>query len=148
MLTHVVFSAGLLASFLSIDVGAPGSFALGIALSLLVNYAIDELGHDSRNGMSVRSPLTHSVFTAPMWGAGTAYVLWLAGSILGLVGPGLEWLVMVSGVIAAYSHLLLDSITEGGVYVLTRRIAIAHFRSSNPALNAALVAGGLLLFAL
>ncbi|MDV3278025.1 MAG: hypothetical protein LYZ69_06100 [Nitrososphaerales archaeon] len=96
--------------------------------------------------MSVRSPLTHSIFTAPVWGAGTAYVLWLAGSALGLVGPGFEWLIIVSGVLAAYSHLLLDSITEGGVYFLTKRIAIAHFSYSNPALNAVFAAVGLLLF--
>lgn len=148
MLTHIVFSAGLLASFLSLSVGAPGNFALGIVLSLLVNYVIDELGHDNRDGMSVRSSLTHSVFTAPMWGAGAAYVLWLSGSALGLVGPGFEWLIMVSGVLSAYSHLLLDSITEGGVYFLTKRIAIAHFSHSNPALNAVFVAVGLLLFVL
>jgi hypothetical protein len=145
MLTHVVFGAGSVAAlspFLPVDL----RLSLAVVLSVFVNYAIDELGHVVRRGFAVRSPLTHSVFTAPLWGGAIGYFVWLAGASLGLAGPSLEWSVVILGVVAAYSHLLLDSITEGGVFFLTKRIAMAHFRNGNVLMNVAFLLGGLALF--
>jgi hypothetical protein len=147
MVTHLVFGAGSVAAFafmLPVDL----RLSLAVVLSLLVNYAIDELGHMTKRGLMVRSPVTHSVFTAPLWGGAVGYLVWLVGASLSLVGPSLEWPTMILGMVAAYSHLLLDAVTEGGVFFLTKRIAIAHFRSSNVLLNAACVVAGLLLFIL
>ena len=149
LVTHVVFGAGLGYAILA---SMPGSFGalvdgvLAVALSYAVNYLIDVLGHGRRNGWSVRSPVTHSVFTAPLWGAAVGYLVWLASASLGLSGPSLEWPPVILGVVAACSHLLLDSMTEGGVYFTTRRIALAHFSNGNLLLNAAFVLSGIALF--
>ena len=151
LITHVVFGAGpgyaLLASM-------PGSFGalvdgvLAVALSYAVNYLIDVIGHGGRDGRSARSPVTHSVFTAPLWGAAVGYLVWLAVASLGLSGPSLQWPPVILGVVAACSHLLLDSITEGGVYFTTGRVALAHFGNGNVLLNAAFVLCGIALLLL
>jgi Protein of unknown function (DUF1286) len=149
--THDIFSAGLLYAFLSPpNFFGPRllAFLVGVVLSFSVNHLIDGLGHRRRDGRPVRTPLTHSVLTAPLWGAGAGYAVYIAveqaglGGRLGLVG------LVVAGVLAAYSHLLLDSVTEGGVFVLTKRVAIAHFRSRNRVLNGAFVLLGLMMFVL
>ncbi len=49
------------------------------------------------------------------------------------------------GIVLAYSHLLLDALTEGGVYLWRRRIALAHLRYNNLILNGAFAALGVLL---
>jgi membrane-bound metal-dependent hydrolase YbcI (DUF457 family) len=135
MLTHVVFGAGAAAVLTPF---MPDIFRLYIAvtLSLLVNPVIDGLGHFRRGPHVARSPLTHSVFTAPLWGAAVGYLLWAGWR--SLVGPaqGLMEAMVVSGVVVALSHLLLDAMTERGVYLLGGRVALAHLRSGNGMLNA------------
>ncbi len=114
MLTHVVFGAGLGYAFLSTLSGGPNlvaDAAFAVVLSYAVNQLIDGLGHSHRDGWSVRSPLTHSVFTAPVWGVAVSYVLWAVGSAYGLTGG--FGLYLVAGVLVAYSHLFLDSMTGG-----------------------------------
>ena len=149
LLTHVVFGAGLCYAFLSSVLGGPDLFldaVVAVALSYAMNYLIDALGHRRRDGWSVRTPLTHSVFTAPAWGACVAYVLWAVGAAYGL--PGGVWMYLIAGLLVAYSHLLLDSMTEGGVYFTTDRIATAHFGNSNQLLNFLFLLCGVGLFAL
>jgi membrane-bound metal-dependent hydrolase YbcI (DUF457 family) len=146
LLTHVVFGAGSAFAFLSsiLDGGAIGAVTVGIAaiaLSVSVNYVIDELGHSRGDGLSVRSPLTHSVFTAPMWGGSVAYVVWLATSR----AAGLEVPLVAAGGVVALVHLLLDSMTEGGVFYTTGRVALAHFGNDNAVLNWAFVVLGALM---
>lgn len=148
----MLFGAGLSYAYLSPSFG-PGVGALGaalssLAISLVVNRLIDGLGHRRRNGQVVRSALTHSVFTAPAWGLGSVYAMWLALSWPGLWGHALEVPVLVAGALAACSHLLLDSLTEGGVFFTTKRVALAHFRSRNVLLNGVFVVLGLAFFAL
>lgn len=43
------------------------------------------------------------------------------------------------------SHLLLDALTQGGVFFVGRRIAIAHFSYNNPILNYTFISIGLVL---
>lgn len=147
LFTHFVFGAGSVAA-LAFTLPVDLRLSLAVATSLLVNLVVDELGHVARGGFAVRSPLTHSVFTAPMWGGAVGYVLWVVGSELGLLSPGPEAMLVVLCVVVAYSHLLLDSMTEGGVYFTTRRIAVSHFSNGNVLLNAAFVLCGLALFLL
>ena len=42
---------------------------------------------------------------------------------------GLELAFVAAGVVVALAHLILDSMTESGVYFITRRFALAHFGS-------------------
>jgi membrane-bound metal-dependent hydrolase YbcI (DUF457 family) len=146
LVTHVVFGAG---SAFAISPVAPAYLRLylAVALSLLVNPVIDGLGHTRRGGFIARTPLTHSVFTAPLWGCAVGYLIWAVPMELGMesLAP-LEWVVF-AGTVVSLGHLLLDSLTERGVYLLRGRMALAHFRSGNFLLNSAFVALGLGLVA-
>jgi hypothetical protein len=98
--------------------------------SYAVNHLIDGLGPRRSNGRGVRSPLTHSVFTAPVWGAGAAYTMWLEGSTYGLTGGVVPF--SSAGLLVTYSHLFSDSMTEGGASFVTERIAHSHVRNNGP----------------
>jgi len=150
-ITHNIFFFGL-SIFLLSKTGHLSVLLLLLALWLTfaVNAVIDVLGHTRKNDIPVRSFVTHSVFTAPLWG-GTVGIATIvvpysifnlsAGSALELLGVGL-------GVTIAYSHLLLDALTQAGVYLGRRRIAIAHMSYDNPALNLAFILVGLSLIAI
>jgi len=144
MLTHIVFGAGA-AAFFSPELAVDQRLLVAAVLSLLVNPVIDELGHVVRKGFIARSPITHSVFTAPLWGAGAGYILGLAASELGPITLSLWTVLIFAGVVVALSHLFLDALTERGVYFLTRRVALAHFRTGNMLLNGAFLIAGLIL---
>jgi hypothetical protein len=145
MLTHFVFGAGsVVALFPALPVDL--RILLAGSLSLIVNFVIDEFGHVTHGGFVARSPLTHSVLTAPLWGGLAGYGLWAVGSSLGLPGASLEVAFVAAGVVVAGAHLLLDSMTERGVYLATNRVALAHFGSGNVLLNTMFVVGGLVLF--
>ena len=143
-MTHFIFGSGT-AVALSPTIPVEMRFYLAIVLSLLVNLAIDELGHVTRRGFVSRSPLTHSVFTAPLWGGAIGYLVWRGGVELGLGTGGQEWLFVLLGAAVAWSHLLLDSVTERGVFLFTQRIALAHFSSRNVLLNVVFVVLGVAL---
>ncbi len=147
MLTHVVFGAGTVAA-LAPTLPADLRLSLALVLSIVVNPVIDDLGHARRKGFVARSPLTHSVLTAPVWGGAVGYAVWMAGSTVGVVSASSETVVIIYGVVVAASHLLLDSMTERGVYVVTKRFALAHFGSGNVILNGVFVACGLILLLL
>jgi len=144
MLTHIVFGAGSVAA-LAPALPTDLRLFLAIVLSLLVNLVIDKLGHVVRRGFVARSPLTHSVFTAPLWGGVVGYLVWASVSAPGVVNSSLEVSFIALGAVVAFSHLLLDSMTERGVYGLTRRVALAHFDSGNVLLNVVFVAVGFML---
>jgi membrane-bound metal-dependent hydrolase YbcI (DUF457 family) len=144
MVTHFVFGVGT-AVVLSPTIPAETRIYLAVALSLLVSLVIDELGHVTRKGFVSRSPLTHSVVTAPLWGGAVGYLLWKGGTELGLGTGGLEWQFVLLGAAVAWSHLLLDSMTERGVFLFTERIALAHFSSRNVLLNAVFILLGVAL---
>ncbi len=125
-----------------------------LALAWLVNHVIDKLGHSLRNGIPVRMPRTHSIFTAPLWGLLVAAPLYYVVSYLSLfpastitIGhfniPVAAWL-FIAGVYVAYNHLFLDSLTQAGVYFTTHRIALAHLRYNDATANSVFVVLGLL----
>lgn len=150
-ITHDVFSLGV-GLYVAYYLERPPVllFLLVVWLALAVNEVIDVLGHVPRLGRPVRSFWTHSVFTAPAWGAATALAsAYIVGSLLGRGFTAPQMLFVVGlGILVAYSHLLLDALTEGGVFLGRRRFALAHFRYDNVLLNGAFAAlGVLLLFA-
>jgi Protein of unknown function (DUF1286) len=146
--THYAFSIGVL--FYILDAFHRFSLPalpLSLWISTFVNLFIDKLGHRRSGDHSVRSWSTHSIFTAPVWGATIGFAsIWAVSRLVPLT-PLLPteafWASL--GAIIALGHLFLDSLTEGGIYRLKDRMAIAHFRFDNLALNAGFTAFGLLL---
>jgi hypothetical protein len=149
-LTHFTFSAGACVYLLSLlDKLTWSSAAIVLWLSLAINYIIDALGH-SRGAAPSRTRITHSVFTAPLWGALVSFIS------IGVTShavpshlqfpPSLLWIA--AGISIAMMHLLLDSLTQAGVFYWKSRIALAHFRYDNLALNAGFAASGFFLIVL
>ena len=148
-ITHNLFSLGV-GLCLLVRVGGQSSplyLLLVVWLAIATNEAIDRLGHSARGGMSVRSFLTHSIFTAPVWGIALALAsLYLLEVFVGQPMTTSQTLLAGwLGTAMAYSHLLLDALTEGGVYLGRRRAALAHMRYNNLVLNGAFAALGVLL---
>jgi hypothetical protein len=145
---HIAFSFGLL-TFILRPLGLFESLSFAFLFAVVVNYVIDA-GHVrsySRYAGKVipkRSWITHSVVIAPLWGAllGLAFSLPLDA----FFRVNLLFVMIGAGIIAAYSHLLLDSVTEGGVFLLKRRIALAHYRYNNVAANIMAAIFGMMLF--
>ncbi|MEL9990373.1 MAG: DUF1286 domain-containing protein [Thermoproteus sp.] len=141
--THYTFSAGLLALALAALFRPPLYETLTVALlvSATANSVIDMLGHKGGR----RTPLTHTVPRSVAWG--------LASSLLAaVVVPKALPLALAAGAIAGPSHMLLDVITEHGIYVKRnghwRRLALAHIRYNNPLANLALTLLGVLFLVL
>ncbi len=146
-ITHDFFSLGL-CLYLEFHIGGPPSplyLLLIVWLAVATNQAIDGLGHLGSGGG--RSFWTHSVFTAPLWGIVVAMTsVYLLDLIIGQYFTAAQVLFAAGlGIVLAYSHLMLDALTEGGVYAGRQRIALAHLRYDNLILNGAFVALGLLL---
>jgi len=146
-LTHYTFSVG--ASLYALSVfGTLSLYSAAAAfwLSWSVNFIVDALGH-SMTGPPTRTMLTHSVFTAPLWGAAVALASVSVFSRLFAWNPPLAELEFwgAAGSLVAMGHLFLDSMTQAGVYYWRNRIAIAHMRYDNPVLNAAFILAGLAL---
>jgi hypothetical protein len=138
--THNLFSIGLMIWIITLF-GDPLAVTLLLAAvaTVFTNAIIDELGHTTTEGVAKRRFLTHSIITAPFWGAAVwALVLIVPAASLGLLphDPVLLSFFASLGVLAAWSHLLLDSLTEGGVFAFSfRRRALAHFAYDNWPLN-------------
>jgi hypothetical protein len=136
--THYLFSLGaslaLLSLFRQLDLGAT---VMVLWLSLSINFLVDVLGHASRDGNPTRTWITHSVLTAPVWGALIAWVslaaIWQSSATAPPRNEVGLWAAM--GALISCEHLFLDSLTQAGIYSFRRRIALAHFRFDNVALN-------------
>lgn len=149
-LTHYIFSAGISLGLLSLSHELSlGSTMMALWLSLSVNYLIDLIGHASRRGSPTRTWVTHSVVTAPFWGSLVAIVSVAAISKASGSDPLLAvlgfWAFM--GILISEGHLFLDSLTQAGIYSWKKRIAIAHFRYDNVALNIGFALLGAVLIA-
>ena len=151
-LTHDMFALGLIVYVDSLF-EANGLFTIvaAVAATILTNLAIDGFGHARVRGVPRRLWSTHSVVTAPVWG-GLVWALALVvfGSVLG--APSFSDLdlprFVFFGMVAGWGHLLLDAMTEGGVFGLgRRRVALAHFSYDNAVLNLGFSAIGLALLA-
>jgi hypothetical protein len=148
-ITHDLFSVGVGVYFLCRVDGPPSPLylVLTVWLAFAINEVIDVLGHLTKDGMPVRSFWTHSIFTAPMWGIAVAIAsVYFLDRVVGLgMSPSQALFLYGLGAVLAYSHLLLDALTEGGVFLGRRRVALAHMRYNNPILNGAFAAIGVLL---
>ncbi len=147
--THDIFSLGL-GLYLACQIGRLPilpSLVLVFWLTVSINKLIDILGHRSKDGYAVRSYWTHSVFTAPIWGISVALgSVYLYDFLVGQQTSLSQAIIAVGlGATLAYSHLLLDALTEGGIFFGRRRIALAHMRYDNPILNGLFVISGLSL---
>ncbi len=147
--THDVFSVGAgwyllsLLSALSLD-----AMLVTIWLSLSVNFVIDAAGHSTGfSGRPSRTRLTHSVFTAPLWGGALGFGSAYLGAGLGFSSSDSYSMALwsLAGAVIALGHLLLDGLTQAGVYYWKRRMAIAHFSYDNPLLNAGFTVAGVVL---
>ena len=145
-LTHYVFSAGTCIYALSVlGLLSLPSILVSLWLSMSINYIIDALGH-TLAGTPSRTRLTHSIFTAPLWGGlvSLASIQVLSRTSPSFLLPSASWFWVSAGILIAMGHLFLDSMTQAGIYFWRDRIAIAHFRYNNLALNAGFVSAGLL----
>ena len=152
LITHYIFSAGVLSLAL-----APLTYyhlPIAVAVSVIANTVIDRLGHEIRGGIPVRTPLTHTLPRSVIWGLVSSsplfvlyfyhYYYWY--EVIRHIVP-----IAVAGVLVGPTHMVLDVVTERGIYVKKngrwRRFALAHFRYNNPAVNGlAAVAGVIMLF--
>jgi uncharacterized protein DUF1286 len=147
-LTHDIFSLGVALYLLHVErPTALPDLLLVVWLAFASNELIDALGHVTRRGVPARSSWTHSVFTAPAWGVAAGV---LSARTLDLItgqafSASQALLAIELGAVIGFSHLLLDALTEGGVFLRGRRVALAHMRYDNPVLNGAFSALGLLL---
>jgi len=138
--THVAFSMGLIAllEVLLSVVNPVLVIGSSFVLSYLVNFIIDALGHEERTH-PVRSPRTHTVGRSFTIGLvlGLAVALFL--HYMAPVNLMQTTVVTLMGPMVGWSHMLLDSLTEGGVFVKRRgrwvRFALAHWSYRNPAAN-------------
>lgn len=147
LFTHTIFSwgVGALLFYLvgkTVDpqlLGAFGNFwwPFMFAISWLGNHVIDTFGHGvTPEGFPKRLARTHSVFTAPLWGALAAVIVTWVLSKLWFVSLTPYYLGAIEiGVFIGYSHLFLDAFTQAGIYWTTNRIDIAHFSYNNVIAN-------------
>jgi hypothetical protein len=148
-LTHNLFSIGVGIYLLFRIVPAPSPLYVLLVVwsAFATNGLIDVLGHIKRGGMSVRAFWTHSIFFAPLWGIAVSVAsLYVLDAVTGPEMTALQAVFAAGlGAVLAYSHLLLDALTEGGVFFARRRIALAHLRNNNRVLNTAFAGLGVVL---
>jgi len=139
-MTHYAFAIGLLAFLF------PDYLPSALILGFLVSFLMDRVGHEKKGSTIKRTWLTHSVFTASALGVFLGVLLAFVFRYANL--PFSFVVFALEGFISAFSHLFLDSITEGGIFVLTKRFALAHFSYDNPFLNAGFALLGIFLLVL
>jgi hypothetical protein len=102
-------------------------YLMMILVLSFVNIVIDVMGHSNYRGLH-RTPLTHSPMSATIiggvWGASMSIILPFFGAPVSLL------FMVAGGIISAWSHLFLDSMTFSGIFVFGKRFAIAHFTRS------------------
>ncbi len=150
LFTHNLFSFGLVLYVASLVVYLQFlTVVFALAATILTNVLIDKVGHVEANGGSRRAWVTHSIVTAPLWGAAAwGLTLIVPAALLGVFPPNMSRLgfFVFLGVVSGWSHLVLDSITEGGVFGLDgRRRAMGHFSYDNAGVNFGCSALGLAL---
>ena len=107
---------------------------------------MDRAGHE-RKGLTIRRTwVTHSIFTASALGIFLGILVAFGFQYANL--PFSFVAFVLEGFVSALLHLFLDSITEGGIFVLTKRFALAHFRYDNPLLNTGFALLGIFLLIL
>jgi hypothetical protein len=101
-------------------------FLLQIGILSFVNVVIDFFGHSAYKGLR-RTPATHSPLSATVIGGVYGVVFFFVLPYFGVV-TNLLFMVL-GGIVAAWTHLFLDSMTFSGIFVFKKRLAIAHFKN-------------------
>ena len=123
LITHILFSIFIL---LLLEVPFHAHFLLQIVVLSFVNIVIDYFGHSTYRGLR-RTPTTHSPVSATIIGGIYGAVFFFILPYFGVV-TNLLFMVL-GGIIAAWTHLFLDSMTFSGIFVFKKRAAIAHFKN-------------------
>jgi hypothetical protein len=137
--THVIVGAGV-AAFVAAYMGCSiGCVAVSIAAGAAAQGLVDQFGHESVGVIPRRIAVTHSpdgatILSLLLW-VGTAIVFYQVGVLTSLA----DVLVMGLAVwLAVMSHLILDLVTEGGIYVSlrsNRRVKLFGFPYNNVMAN-------------
>ncbi|BCU70322.1 DUF1286 domain-containing protein [Stygiolobus caldivivus] len=154
--THLLFSTGLLTLLgTTLTHHFYASLLFSGVVASIGNTLIDRLGHETRyfSGREVirRTPLTHTVPRSVMWGVIPAVIITgLYYLTFNQLTPRIIELTIIS-LLNGPSHMLLDAFTERGIYRKVngkwRRVALAHFRYNDLAVNSlASLTGILMLF--
>jgi len=107
---------------------------------------MDHAGHERKRFGTRRTWVTHSIFTASALGIFLGILVAFGFQYANL--PFSFVVFALQGFVSALSHLFLDSITEGGIFIFTKHFALAHFRYDNPFLNTGFALLGIFLLAL
>ena len=139
--THVVFSIGL-TTLIESTLGISNIILIlgsSLVLSYLINFLIDALGHEEKNGFIRRSPRTHTMGRSFTLGLIISLLVALFLYYMTPIGSYKALIIVLMGPVIGWSHMLLDALTENGIYVKRRgrwvRFALAHFKYNNIALN-------------
>jgi len=144
------------------------SVTIAQTATILTDRIIDLVGHSPSRvhpGIMKRTPLTHSIITAPAWAVAVGVAVTYATDLLFqpattfyhipliTLPPDMATPIMLSCLLAAFVHLLLDSTTQAGIYVphlpsredtrIFKRWKLAAFRYDSLPLNASLTLLGL-----
>ena len=119
---------------------------LGMILAILIDSVIDKAGHKqiftyAHGIIQKRVPLTHDIVSAPIIGGfigfiyGYAFMHLLKGIYVLEFLDKYPAIFAVAGILAALTHLFLDSLTEAGIFIFGKRFRIAGFSYDNIPLN-------------
>ena len=111
---------------LSVGCSYLDSIGLAMLLSVVINYVIDVFGYEEFHGHIRRSKDTHSLSTSSILGVfiGLAVTYFMNYSLV---------LGVLSGLTTSLSHLFLDSLTMGGIYMWQNYlIRLMYFYSIPP----------------
>jgi len=143
LITHNVVGLGVAAMVSSLAGCSVACIIASILLGVIAQNIIDAFSHEHRGRYTRRTRLLHSIEGV------TVLTLILGGLVAGSLGfdVGNTVGLLVALEASVLSHLLLDSLTPNGVYILGRRVTLARIPYDDPEVNVALQALGLLALA-
>jgi hypothetical protein len=103
-------------------------------ISIIGNQIIDTLGHTKNyRGIPVRTYKTHSLLRSILYGSIPAVLLFIVVKALHISYlPAIPYFILIQGIFLGPTHLAMDIITEGGIFVKKngrfQRYAISHIR--------------------
>lgn len=139
--THAIFGGGV-AGFSASLMGCEYSCILAaIAAGSLLNALVDSLSHIVVGDRVYRGRLLHSLEGITIFFLAASMAIAAVASMEARSAAVLAFSMAVSGA----SHILLDLVTPGGVYVAGRRVRVPLASYDDPVLNVLLQASGLML---
>jgi len=143
--THNLFNIGILTAIGSLFVNPIASLISAGILSMTGNTIIDDFGHKKNNyGIEVRTYKTHSILRATIYGSLPAVALFFIAIYLNYSDKFIPldrflhhkpYWILIQGLFVGGLHLLMDVITEGGIFIKKngrfQRYALAHIKYNN-----------------